>query len=84
MILMASVQNLEEALEALYGGADIVDVKNLQEALVGSAHPGIVKQVREAIPLDRHASVTLGVVPNQVGTVAMACYTAGVPNCDLR
>ena len=54
MILMASVQNLEEALEALYGGADIVDVKNLQEALVGSAHPGIVKQVREAIPLDRH------------------------------
>ncbi len=80
MILMASVQNLEEALEALYGGADIVDVKNLQEALVGSAHPGIVKQVREAIPLDRHASVTLGVVPNQVGTVAMACYTAGVLN----
>lgn len=78
MILMASVQNLEEALEALYGGADIVDVKNLQEALVGSAHPGIVKQVREAIPLDRHASVTLGVVPNQVGTVAMAVYTAGV------
>jgi uncharacterized protein (UPF0264 family) len=75
---MASVQNLEEAFEALYGGADIVDVKNLQEALVGSAHPGIVKQVREAIPLDRHASVTLGVVPNQVGTVAMACYTAGV------
>ena len=69
MILMASVQNLEEALEALYSGADIVDVKNLQEALVGSAHPLTVKQVQEAIPLDCHASVTLGVVPNQVGTV---------------
>ena len=78
MILMVSVQNLAEALEALKGGADIVDVKNLQEALVGSAHPHVVKAVREAIPLENHTSVTLGVVPNQVGTVAMAVYTAAV------
>lgn len=78
MILMVSVQDLGEALEALKGGADIVDVKNLQEALVGSAHPRVVKQVREAVPLENHASVTLGVVPNQIGTVAMAVYTAGV------
>ncbi len=78
MILMVSVQNLAEALEAVKGGADIVDVKNLQEALVGSAHPHVVKQVRDAVPMANHASVTLGVVPNQVGTVAMAVYTAGV------
>ena len=78
MILMVSVQNLAEALEALKGGADIVDVKNLQEALVGSAHPHVVKQVREAVPSAHHASVTLGVVPNQAGTVAMAVYTVGV------
>lgn len=78
MILMVSVQNVGEAIEALEGGADIVDVKNLQEALVGSAHPLIVKGVRESIPLERHASVTLGVVPNQSGTVAMAAYAAGV------
>ena len=77
MILMVSVQNLPEALEALEGGADIVDVKNLQEALVGSAEPGVIKEIREAVPAERHASVTLGVVPNQVGTVAMAVYTAG-------
>lgn len=77
MILMVSVQNREEALQALKGGADIVDVKNLQEALVGSAHPHVVRDVRNAIPMDRHASVTLGVVPNQIGTVAMAVYTAG-------
>ena len=78
MLLMVSVQNLPEALEALHGGADIVDVKNLQEALVGSAHPLTVKAVRDAIPMERHASVTLGVVPNQAGTVAMAVYAAGV------
>jgi uncharacterized protein (UPF0264 family)/TusA-related sulfurtransferase len=75
---MVSVQNLPEAMEALHGGADIVDVKNLQEALVGSAHPLTVKAVRDAIPTARHASVTLGVVPNQAGTVAMAVYAAGI------
>jgi uncharacterized protein (UPF0264 family)/TusA-related sulfurtransferase len=78
MLLMVSVQNLDEAIEALHGGADIVDVKNLQEALVGSAHPLTVKAVRDSIPMDRHASVTLGVVPNQAGTVAMAVYAAGI------
>lgn len=78
MLLMVSVQNLDEAIEALHGGADIVDVKNLQEALVGSAHPLTVKAVRDAIPGARHASVTLGVVPNQAGTVAMAVYAAGI------
>ena len=80
MILMVSVQNLAEAEQALKGGADIVDVKNLQEALVGSAHPWVVKEVRETVPSEHHASVTLGVVPNQVGTVAMAVYAAGLLN----
>ena len=80
MILMVSVQNRTEAAQALRGGADIVDVKNLQEALVGSAEPIVVKQVLEVVPEEHHASVTLGVVPNQAGTVAMAVYTAGILN----
>ena len=78
MLLMVSVQNMEEAKQALKGNADIVDVKNLQEALVGSAHPWLVKEVRDYVPKETHASVTLGVVPNQVGTVAMAVYSAGL------
>lgn len=77
MMLMVSVQNLPEAKEAMKGGADIIDVKNLQEALVGSAKPGIFKAVREAVPQPIHASLTLGVVPVQEGTVAMAAWAAG-------
>ena len=77
MILMVSVQDLYEAKQALKGGADIVDVKNLQEALVGSAHPNTVKQIRDEVPSAHHASVTLGVVPDQIGTVSMAVYAAG-------
>jgi hypothetical protein len=76
MLLMVSVQNVQEALEAEQGGADVVDVKNLQEALVGSGHPSIVRDVRGIIPVEKHVSVTLGVVPNQPGTVAMAAYAA--------
>ena len=80
MLLMVSVQNVAEALEAEQGGADVVDVKNLQEALVGSGHPDIVRQVRSQIPVEKHVSVTLGVVPNQPGTVAMAAYAAAALN----
>jgi hypothetical protein len=75
---MVSVQDLYEAKQALKGGADIVDVKNLQEALVGSAHPNVVKEIRDEVPSAHHASVTLGVVPNQIGTVSMAVYAAGI------
>jgi (5-formylfuran-3-yl)methyl phosphate synthase len=80
MMLMVSAQNLEEALEAEKGGADIVDIKNLQEAMVGSGHPMLAREVRARIPAHKHVSVTLGVVPNQPGTVAMAVYAAAQLN----
>ena len=78
MMLLGSVQDMAEAMEADRGGADIIDVKNLQEALVGSGHPNLVREVRERIPAEKHVSVTLGVVPNQAGTVAMAVHAAGM------
>ena len=78
MLLMVSVQDVDEALEAEQGGADVVDVKNLQEAMVGSGHPSTVRQVRGIMPVEKHVSVTLGVVPNQAGTVAMAVYAAAM------
>ncbi len=76
MMLMVSVQNLEEAREAVAGGADIVDVKNLREMMVGSNFPPVIREVRNAFPKQIHVSVTLGVAPNQAGTVALAVYGA--------
>ncbi|MGA7476924.1 MAG: (5-formylfuran-3-yl)methyl phosphate synthase [Thermoplasmata archaeon] len=73
---MVSVQNLDEAREAVAGGADIVDVKNLREMMVGSNFPPVIRECRNAFPRPFHVSVTLGVVPNQAGTVAMAVYGA--------
>lgn len=50
MMLLVSVQDMPEAIEADMGGADIIDVKNLQEALVGSGHPNLVDEARKKIP----------------------------------
>ncbi len=77
---MVSTQDVEEALEAAKGGADIIDVKNLKEMLVGSNFPPIIKEVRAIIPKEKHVSVTLGVVPNQPGTVSLAVYGAASLN----
>ena len=76
MMLMVSTQDLHEAQESVKGGADIVDVKNLKEMLVGSNFPPVIKEVRAALPKEIHVSVTLGVAPNQAGTVALAVYGA--------
>lgn len=76
MMLMVSVQELSEALEAVKGRADIVDVKNLKETIIGSNFPPVIKEVRNAFPKNIHVSVTLGAVPNQAGTVSLAVYGA--------
>ncbi len=76
MMLMVSVQNLAEAYEAVKGNADIVDVKNLDEVFIGSNYPPVIKEVRASLPRHIHVSVTLGAVPNQTGTVALAVYGA--------
>jgi len=76
MLLMVSVQNLEEALEAVQGHADIVDVKNLKETIIGSNFPPVIREVRDAFPKEIHVSVTLGAVPNQAGTVSLAVFGA--------
>jgi hypothetical protein len=75
-MLMVSVQNLEEALEAVKGRADIVDVKNLKETIIGSNFPPVIREVRDAFPKEIHVSVTLGAVPSQAGTVSLAVYGA--------
>ncbi len=73
---MVSTQDVDEAQEAVKGGADIVDVKNLKEILVGSNYPPIIREVRAKVQKDIHVSVTLGVAPNQPGTVSLAVYGA--------
>jgi (5-formylfuran-3-yl)methyl phosphate synthase len=66
----------QEALEAIRGGADIVDVKNPKEGALGASFPWIIKRIREVTPKNVEVSCTLGDLPNLPGSVALAATGA--------
>jgi hypothetical protein len=82
LLLLISPINTEEALEAIEGGADIVDVKNPKEGSLGASFPWIIKGVREMTPEDMLVSATLGDVPYKPGTVSLAAMGALVSGAD--
>ncbi len=82
MLLLISPINTQEALEAIEGGADIVDVKNPKEGSLGANFPWIIQEVREMTPKDMMVSATLGDVPYKPGTVSLAAMGALVSGAD--
>lgn len=82
LLLLISPINTEEALEAIEGGADIVDVKNPREGSLGANFPWVIRRVREMTPDEMLVSATLGDVPYKPGTVALAAMGALVSGAD--
>ncbi|UTB32983.1 MAG: (5-formylfuran-3-yl)methyl phosphate synthase [Methanobacterium sp. ERen5] len=82
MLLLISPINVEEALESVEGGADIVDVKNPKEGSLGANFPWVIKNIREITPEGMHVSATLGDVPYKPGTVSLAAAGAVVSGAD--
>ncbi|KZX12528.1 (5-formylfuran-3-yl)methyl phosphate synthase [Methanobrevibacter filiformis] len=82
MLLLVSPINNEEALEAIKGGADIVDVKNPKEGSLGANFPWVIKEIRDLTPKDMLVSATLGDVPYKPGTVSLAAMGALVSGAD--
>ncbi|GAB6056308.1 (5-formylfuran-3-yl)methyl phosphate synthase [Methanobacterium movens] len=82
MLLLISPINTQEALEAIEGGADIIDVKNPKEGSLGANFPWIIQEVREMTPEDMMVSATLGDVPYKPGTVSLAAMGALVSGAD--
>lgn len=82
MLLLISPINTEEALEAIEGGADIVDVKNPKEGSLGANFPWVIKSIRELTPEQLRVSATLGDVPYKPGTVSLAAMGAVVSGAD--
>lgn len=76
--LMVSVVNESEALKALWGGADIVDVKNPSEGALGAQTPKVIKSIRKLLPLSIEVSATLGDLPYLPGTASLAALGAAV------
>ncbi len=82
MLLLISPINTEEALEAIEGGADIIDVKNPKEGSLGANFPWVIKDIRKMTPDGMHVSATLGDVPYKPGTVSLAATGAVVSGAD--
>jgi len=74
--------NEKEALEAISGGADIIDVKNPQEGALGANFPWVIKRIREITPKSIKLSCTLGEMPNLPGSVSLAALGAASLGVD--
>ena len=74
--LLISPTNETEAVEAIAGGADIIDVKNPKEGALGANFPWIIKRIREITPQNVEVSCTIGEVPNLPGSVSLAALGA--------
>jgi uncharacterized protein (UPF0264 family) len=71
-----------EALEAVAGGADIIDVKNPDEGSLGANFPWIVRQIRKLAPRHIEVSATIGDMPNLPGTASFAALGAAVSGAN--
>jgi (5-formylfuran-3-yl)methyl phosphate synthase len=80
--LLISSINEKEALEAIAGGADIVDVKNPLEGALGANYPWVIKRIKEITPKNLEVSCTLGEVGNLPGSVSLAALGAASLGID--
>jgi uncharacterized protein (UPF0264 family) len=58
--LLVSVRNVDEARDALAGGADLIDIKEPARGSLGAAHPQTWEMIRREIGSRRPLSVALG------------------------
>ncbi len=82
MKLLVSPINSEEAIAALKGGADIIDVKNPKEGSLGANFPGVIKEVKETVGNQKPISAALGDFNYKPGTAALAAYGAAAAGAD--
>lgn len=80
--LLVSPTDEIDAIDAVNGGADIIDVKNPAEGSLGAPLPSLIRKVREAVPKDISISVALGDVPTLPGTIAQAALGAAIAGAD--
>jgi (5-formylfuran-3-yl)methyl phosphate synthase len=78
MRLLVSVVSADEALGALAGGADIIDVKDPGEGSLGAPAPSVLAEVVEAVCSQAPVSVALGDLPDLPHTAALAARGAAL------
>src|SRR4030066_1139496 len=82
MKVLISIVDEEKAVEAIAGGADIIDVKNPMEGALGANFPWVIKRIRQITPENIEVSCTLGEVPNLPGSMSLAALGAATTGVD--
>lgn len=82
-LLLVSPRDVEEALIAVKGGADILDVKNPSEGSLGANFPWVITEIRRAVPSRIPLSAALGDFPNLPGSAALAALGAVKAGADI-
>jgi uncharacterized protein (UPF0264 family) len=80
--VLISPSDEKEAVEAIAGGADIIDVKNPREGALGANFPWVIKRIREIAPPHVEVSCTLGDIPNLPGAMSLAAVGAATTGVD--
>lgn len=83
MRLLISIKDEDEAVEALTGGADIIDIKNPAEGSLGASFPWVIIRVKQKLPLKILTSIALGDLPYLPGTISLAARGAATYRPDF-
>jgi len=74
--LLISPRDKTEAIEAILGGANIIDIKNPVEGSLGANFPWIIKEVVDIVPKNVETSCTIGEMPKLPGSISLAARGA--------
>ena len=69
-------------MEAVAGGADIIDVKNPKEGALGASFPWVISKIRKITPSNIEVSCAIGDVPNFPCAVSLAALGAATTGVD--
>lgn len=82
MKLLISITSEDEVVEAVLGGADIIDVKNPVEGSLGAPFPRTIRSIARVAPKEFEVSAAIGDAPDLPGTVSLAALGAAVCEVD--
>ncbi len=83
MKVLVSPMNIDEAIESIKGGADIIDVKNPKEGSLGANFPWVIREIVKLVKrYGKEVSATTGDLPFKPGTASLAALGAAVAGAD--
>ena len=82
MKLLISAVDEKEAVEAVKGGADVIDIKNPKEGALGASFPWVIKRIKDVTPESVEVSCALGDLPNLPGAMSLAALGAATTGVD--